>query len=133
MKYMQGNKAGYHINIAESIEDLKQSLKISDKGTVERLMDYGILGENTIAAHCIHVNENEIDILKESNTNVINNPQSNMVSFTGRTPIIKMIDKGIRVGIGTDGYTNDMFESIKIENIIHKYNSFIQTTTLTVK
>lgn len=122
MKYMQGNKAGYHINIEESLEDLKQSLKISDKGTVERLMDYGILGENTIAAHCIHVNENEIDILKESNTNVINNPQSNMVSFTGRTPIIKMMDKGIRVGIGTDGYTNDMFESIKIENIIHKYN-----------
>ena len=122
MKYMQGNKAGYHINIEESLEDLKQSLKISDKGTVERLMDYGILGEKTIASHCIHVNETELDILKETNTSVVNNPESNMANAVGVAPVIKMIEQGIRIGMGTDGYTSDMFESMKVENIIHKHN-----------
>ena len=108
--------------MSEGIEDLKNSLMYSGKRTVERLMDYGILGDKTIAGHCIHVNEEEIDILKATNTNVVNNPESNMANAVGVAPVIKMMDKGIRVGIGTDGYTSDMFESMKVENIIHKHN-----------
>lgn len=119
---MNGIDSGYHIHVSEGIEDLKNSLMYSGKRTVERLMDYGILGDKTIAGHCIHVNEEEIDILKATNTNVVNNPESNMANAVGVAPVIKMMDKGIRVGIGTDGYTSDMFESMKVENIIHKHN-----------
>ena len=45
-----------------------------------------------------------------------------MANAVGVAPVIKMIDKGIRIGLGTDGYTNDMFESMKVENIINKHN-----------
>ena len=119
---MDGIDAGYHIHVSEGIEDLKNSLICSGKRTVERLFDYGILGEKTIASHCIHVNKYELDILKETNTSVVNNPESNMANAVGVAPVIKMIDKGIRIGLGTDGYTNDMFESMKVENIINKHN-----------
>lgn len=134
---MQGIGAGYHIHIAEGIEDLKNSLRYSGKRTVERLMDYEILGKKTIAAHCIHVNESELNILKETNTNIVNNPESNMANAVGVAPVINMINKGIRVGIGTDGYTSDMFESMKVENIIHKHNlcdsniGFLETSKMT--
>ncbi|WP_370773773.1 putative aminohydrolase SsnA [Clostridium sp.] len=119
---MDGIDAGYHIHVSEGIEDLKNSLICSGKRTVERLFDYGILGEKTIASHCIHVNKYELDILKETNTSVVNNPESNMANAVGVAPVIKMIDKGIRIGLGTDGYTSDMFESMKVENIINKHN-----------
>ena len=121
---MNGIDTGYHIHVAEGIEDVKHSLECSGKRTIERLMSYGILGEKTIAAHCIHVNEDEIDILKETNTSVVNNPESNMANAVGVAPVINMINKGVRVGIGTDGYTSDMFESMKVENIINKHNLY---------
>ena len=136
---MQGVDSGYHIHVAEGIEDLKNSLRYSGKRTVERLMDYEVLGEKTIAAHCVHVNEDELNILKESNTNIVNNPESNMSNAVGVAPVINMINKGIKVGIGTDGYTSDMFESMKVENIIHKHNlcdsniGFLETSKMIIE
>ena len=81
---MDGIDAGYHIHVSEGIEDLKNSLICSGKRTVERLFDYGILGEKTIASHCIHVNKYELDILKETNTSVVNNPESNIENIINK-------------------------------------------------
>jgi len=63
-----------------------------------------------------------MDILKETNTTVIHNPESNMANAVGCPDVLKMMDKGILVGIGTDGYTNDMLESVKVANILQKHN-----------
>ena len=63
-----------------------------------------------------------MDILKETNTNVVNNPESNMGNAVGCAPVIEMMKNEVVVGLGTDGYTSDMFESMKVENIIHKHN-----------
>ena len=125
-KGMFGMHASFTLS-NESLEKCREAMDGIDAGysgkrTVERLMDYGILGEKTIASHCIHVNETELDILKETNTSVVNNPESNMANAVGVAPVIKMIEQGIRIGMGTDGYTSDMFESMKVENIIHKHN-----------
>lgn len=122
VKSMQGLNPKYHIHVSEGIEDLQASLSCYGKRTVERLMNYGILGEKTLAVHCIHVNDNELEMLKETDTSIINNPESNMANAVGCAPVVKMIEKGIRVGLGTDGYTNDMFESMKVSNIIHKHS-----------
>lgn len=122
VKAMEGIDAGYHVHVAEGIEDLYDSLNRSGKRVVERLNDYGILGEKTFAVHCIHVNDREMDILKETNTTVINNPESNMGNAVGCAPVIRFFEKGLNVGLGTDGYTSDIFESMKVENIIHKAN-----------
>lgn len=121
-KEMEGLDAGYHVHTAEGIEDLHACLKEHGKRVVERLMDFNILGDKTLSVHNIHVNSREIDILKETKTNVVNNPESNMGNAVGCAPVIEMIKRGINVGLGTDGYTSDMFESMKVGNIIQKHS-----------
>jgi len=112
---------GFHIHVAEGIEDVKDSHKKYGKLVIERLNDLGILGEKTITGHCIHVTEKEMDIIKETNTMVVHNPESNMGNAVGIPPCMEMMKRGILLGLGTDGYTNDMLESEKVANIIHKH------------
>jgi len=113
---------GYHIHVAEGIEDVYACLKEHGKRPVNRLLDFGILGEKTLCGHCTHVSDAEIDILKETNSNVAHNPESNMGNAIGCPPTLHMLHKGVCVGLGTDGYTNDMFESLKVAKLLHQHN-----------
>lgn len=114
--------AGYHIHVAEGIADVYDSLEKYGKRTVERLFDMGILGDKTIAGHCIHVSPREIELLAETKTAVVHNPESNMGNAVGCGPVMNMLADGVLTGLGTDGYTNDMLESYKVGNILHKHN-----------
>lgn len=116
-----GLGSGFHIHVAEGKEDLEDSLAKSGLRVVERLDKFGILGPKTIAAHCVHVNEREIGILRDTATQVVHNPESNMGNAVGAAPVLKMLQAGVRVGLGTDGYTADMFESAKVANILQKH------------
>ena len=118
---MKGINAGYHVHVAEGKADLEDSLKKYGKRVVERLNEFGIFGKKTLAVHCIHVDENELNILKDTDTYVVHNPESNMGNAVGCQPFLKLFEKGITTGLGTDGYTSDMFESMKVANIIHKH------------
>lgn len=115
--------AGYHVHTAEGIDDVYDSLKKYNKRLVNHLFDFNILGSKTIAVHCIHINPSEMDLIKETNTMVVHNPESNMGNAVGCTPVLEFIKKGLTVGLGTDGYTSDMFESMKVANILHKHNN----------
>ena len=119
---MSGLDAGYHVHTAEGIDDLYHSVQNHGKRVVERLHGFDILGDKTIAVHCIHINSREMDILKATDTMVVHNPESNMGNAVGCSPVLSMFDKGILLGLGTDGYTSDMLESYKVGNIIHKHN-----------
>ena len=112
---------GYHIHIAEGTTDVEDSLSKYGVRTVERLNAMGILGPKTVAGHCIYIDDNELDILKETDTMVVHNPESNMGNAVGAPDILKIYDKGILIGLGTDGYTNDMVESYKVANILQKH------------
>jgi cytosine/adenosine deaminase-related metal-dependent hydrolase len=101
--------------------DVNHCMNHYGKGVVERLAAFDLLGRKTIASHCVHVNEQEIHLLKESKTNVVHNPESNMGNAVGCAPVLEMLSQGIAVGLGTDGYTCDMFESLKVANILHKH------------
>jgi putative selenium metabolism protein SsnA len=114
---------GYHIHVAEGEYDNLNCLDKYGCSVVDRLNKKGLLGNKTIAGHCIHVSEEDMDILKETNTVVIHNPESNMGNAVGCPNVLKMLDKGIQVGLGTDGFTNDMLESVKVANILQKHNS----------
>ena len=113
---------GFHIHVAEGIEDLHDSLKQHHKRIVDRLHDFGILGPHTILGHCIYINEHEMDLIRDTDTMVVHNPESNMGNAVGCPPTMKIMSKGILTGLGTDGYTNDMFESMKVANVLHKHN-----------
>ncbi|MBU3171677.1 putative aminohydrolase SsnA [Clostridium estertheticum] len=112
---------GFHVHTGEGIEDAKDCMQKYGKGIVERWYDAGVLCDKTIAVHCIHIKEKEMDLLKEKNTIVVHNPESNMGNAVGVAPILEMYKKGILLGLGTDGYTTDMMESYKVANIIHKH------------
>ncbi len=114
--------AGFHIHAAEGPEDVSFNQENFGKRVITRLNDCGILGEKSIAVHCIHVDETEIDLLKSTDTMVVHNPESNMGNAVGVSPVLKFVQKGILTGLGTDGYTSDMCESLKVANILQKHN-----------
>ena len=113
---------GYHIHVAEDILDLHRCLKEHGKRIVDRLYDWDVLGEKTLLAHCIYVNPHEMDLMRDTNTMVVHNPESNMGNACGCPPTMEIVHKGILTGLGTDGYTHDMIESWKVANILHKHH-----------
>ena len=116
------DEVGYHIHVAEGIEDLRDCLKKYGKRIVDRLMDFNILGEKTLLGHCIYINPHEMDLIKDTNTMVVHNPESNMGNACGCPPTMELVHRGILTGLGTDGYTHDMIESYKVANVLHKHH-----------
>ncbi|MCR4589826.1 MAG: putative aminohydrolase SsnA [Lachnospiraceae bacterium] len=114
---------GFHIHVAEGMNDVYDSLRNYGCRPVNRLLYNGILGERTLLGHCIHVSPAEMDIIKETGTMVVNNPESNMGNAVGCAPVLQMMKKGIPVGMGTDAYTHDMLESLKVFLIIQRHNA----------
>ena len=112
---------GFHIHVAEGMNDVYDSIRNYGCRPVNRLLYNGLLGEKTMLGHCIHVSPAEIDIIKETGTMVVNNPESNMGNAVGCAPVLKMMEKGITVGMGTDAYTHDMLESMKVFLIIQRH------------
>ena len=119
---MKPEGVGYHIHVAEGIEDLHACLKDHGKRIIDRLMDWNILGEKTLTAHCIYVNKHEMELLRDTNTMVVHNPESNMGNACGCPPTMEIFHTGVLTGLGTDGYTHDMTESYKVANILHKHH-----------
>jgi len=111
---------GCHIHVAEDKADQRDSLKKSGLRVVERLEKLGVLGEHTIAAHCVHVDAFEVDILRETGTRVVHNPRSNMNNAVGTADVPFMLQRHIPVGLGNDGFSNNMFVEMHAAYLIHK-------------
>ena len=116
-------RTGYHIHVSEGMNDVYDSLQNYGRRPVQRLQDHGILGPKTILGHCIHVNSAEIEIIKSTDTMVVNNPESNMGNAVGTCPVLPLYKAGILLGLGTDAYTNDMLESIKVALCAQRQNA----------
>ena len=104
---------GFHIHVAEAASDEEFSQEKFGMRVVERLKKFGILGRQTIAAHCVHVNQREMEILSETQTAVVHNPQSNMNNAVGVADVVGMNRAGILVGLGTDAMTTNMLEELR--------------------
>ena len=113
---------GYHIHVAEGIEDLHDCLKKYGKRIVDRLYDWNILGSKTLLGHCIYVNKHEMQLIKDTDTMVVHNPESNIGNACGCPPTMEIVHQGILTGLGTDGYTQDVLESYKVANVLHKHH-----------
>ena len=116
-------RTGYHIHVSEGMNDVYDSLQNYGRRPVQRLQDHGILGPKTILGHCIHVNSAEIEIIKSTDTMVVNNPESNMGNAVGICPVLPLYKNGILLGMGTDAYTNDMLESLKVALCAQRQNA----------
>lgn len=99
---------GFHVHCAEGQADQDYNLQHYNKRVLRRLADFGMLGSKTICAHCIHVDAEEIDLLADTKSFVVHNPQSNMNNAVGAARIFQMRDKGVRLGLGSDGMSADI-------------------------
>ena len=111
---------GFHIHVAEDKSDQEDSLHKSGKRVVHRLHDAGILGPRSIAAHCVHVDQGEIEILAQTGTWVTHQPRSNMNNGVGVAPVEPMLHAGVNLGLGNDGFSNLMFAEMKAAYLVHK-------------
>lgn len=115
--------AGFHVNVAEHEADEYDSLNKTDMRVVDRLQNHGVLGDRTIAAHCVHVDAREIELLHESGTWVTHQPRSNMNAAVGAAPVESLLRSGVRVCLGNDGFSNAMWEEWKAAFFLPKANS----------
>ena len=115
---------GFHIHVCEGMNDVWDSrLNRGGISPVERLLQHNLLGPDTMLGHCIHVTPAEMDIIRESGTWLVNNPESNMGNAVGCAPVLEFFRRGIPVCMGTDAYTHDMLESLKVFLIIQRHNA----------
>ncbi len=114
---------GFHIHVAEGMNDVYDSLNNYGCRPVNRLLYNGLLGEKTMLGHCIHISPAEMDIIRETGTMVCHNPESNMGNAVGCSPVLKLYEKGILIGLGTDAYTHDMLESLKVLLPMQRHNA----------
>jgi putative selenium metabolism protein SsnA len=106
--------AGFHIHVAEAVSDQDHAQKAFGLRVVERLQRHGILGPDTLAAHAVHVNRAEMEILAATQTAVVHNPQSNLNNAVGTADLSALRAAGVRVGLGTDAMTTDMLAELRV-------------------
>ncbi len=108
------------IHVSEGRWDLYHNLERYGERTVERLKRLGLLGEDAILAHVVHVNDDELSLIKETGTHVAHNAMSNMLNAVGVPRVRDMLRMGINVAIGNDGYIFDVFENMRATFLLHK-------------
>jgi len=111
---------GFHIHLAEGPEDQEDSLRKYGKRVTERLREMGILNEKTVLAHGVHLDEQEKAILAEADALLVHNPQSNMNNAVGVADIQGMLERGILVGLGNDGFGYEMLSDLRAMTLVHK-------------
>jgi cytosine/adenosine deaminase-related metal-dependent hydrolase len=111
---------GCHIHVAEDLADREDSLKKFGMPTVHRLDKMGASGEKSLFIHCVHIDESEMDIIADTKTCVVHNPESNMNNAVGVTKLLKLLAKGILVGLGTDGMSSDMLSQMRCAYLLHR-------------
>ena len=111
---------GFHVHVAEDAADEVHAERTYGVRVGEHLRAMNILGEKTLSAHCVHVNDAEIALLAKTNTKVSHQPRSNMNNAVGTMRAQAMLDAGITVGLGNDGMSNNMYSEMKAAYFVHK-------------
>jgi putative selenium metabolism protein SsnA len=111
---------GFHIHLAEDAADQNDSLEKYHTRVVDRLYHHGILGEKTIAAHAVHVDAREIALLAQTGTWVTHQPRSNMNNAVGVAQVESMLRAGVKIAMGNDGFSNNMWEEWKTAYLVQK-------------
>ncbi len=114
----------YHIHLSENQDEVDTCRQRYDLSPVHHLENLGLLNERVAAAHCVMIDDKEIALLAERKVKVCHCQESNMKLASGTAPVVKMLEAGISVGIGTDGSASnndvDMFGEMDTVAKVHK-------------
>src|ERR1043165_3986839 len=114
-------------HVAETRKEVEDITRDHGATPVEYLARIGFLSLRTVAAHTVHLTENEIKLLRQYNVGSVHNPESNMKLASGTAPVPQMLKAGVAVGLGTDGAASnndlDMWEAMDYAAKLHKLSS----------
>lgn len=128
------NKRGglMHIHLSETVKEHNECKEKYGKTPTEWFNDLGTFDSRAFAAHCVTLEDSDMEILLHKGVNVVHNPSSNMKLGSGFAKVQKMLDMGINVALGTDGAASnnnlDMVEEMHLASIIH--NGYMKDATV---
>ena len=105
--------AGFHVHAAEDEIDVRVTRERHGQRVMDRFADFGIPGRKTIFVHGTCLEPEELDLLHSSDSILVNNPESNMNNGLGVSPILKMLEHGVTVGVGTDGISSHLISQAR--------------------
>ncbi len=121
-----------HTHIAETALEVENSRTEHGMPVVPYVKKQNLFDAKVLAAHCVHLDDGEIQTLRHHHAGVAHNPSSNLKLASGFAPVNKMIEAGLNVGIGTDGAASnndlDMFEEVRLAAFVAKSCSGDPTT-----
>ena len=113
-----------HLHANETTDEVAPILDEQGMRPLEYADDVGLMGEDTFLAHCVHVDDAEIELLADTSTGAVHCPASNMKLASGMAPVQAMLDAGVTVGLGTDGAASnndlDMFDEMRDAAMVGK-------------
>lgn len=113
-----------HFHVSETIDEVETLRKETGLPVVPYIKKLNMLETKLIAAHCVHIDDGEIRSLQHAGTGIAHNPSSNLKLASGFAPVAKLLEMGVKVGVGTDGTASnndlDMFEELRLASLIAK-------------
>lgn len=112
---------GTHLELAADPADVQDCLSRFGMRVAQRMHDFGVVGPETVAASCVQANEDEIDILRNSETLVAHTPSTDLSRGRQTAPILTMLRRGIRVGIGTGRDATNPLAEARLSRLLHSH------------
>lgn len=116
--------AQVHMHLCETKNEVETCIKEKGRTPIAYVNDLGIFDTGCVAAHCVHITPEDMDIMAAKNVRVAHNPQSNLKLASGIAPVPELLSKNIVVGLGTDGSASnnnaDMLEEVRLAATLHK-------------
>lgn len=117
-----------HIHLSETQGEVDECIRKHGKSPIALMNELGLFDQGTLAAHCVHLSREDIDIIKAKNVRIAHNPGSNLKLASGIAPVTELLTAGITMGLGTDGAASnnnlDMLEEMRLAALIHKAAKF---------
>lgn len=124
VKLSEETNSTIHIHLSETKGEVSDCIEKFGKTPIAHMDSLGLLDRGVLAAHCVHVTDEDIQLMKQKNVRVAHNPQSNLKLASGIAPVHKMLQAGLIVGLGTDGASSnnnlDMLEEVRLAAMLHK-------------
>ncbi|OPX86748.1 MAG: 5-methylthioadenosine/S-adenosylhomocysteine deaminase [Pelotomaculum sp. PtaB.Bin104] len=118
------NQVGIHIHVAETLDEIEQIKSSYGQTPVGYLHQAGLFDLPVLAAHCVHLDEADIEIFANNKVGVAHCPESNMKLASGIAPVVRLLEAGINVGLGTDGAASnnnlDLLEEMNCAALLQK-------------
>ena len=118
---------GIHTHLQETRDEIADSMARYGMRPIQRMAELGLLGPNFLAAHCVHLEPRDLELLANYGCHIAHCPNSNLKLGSGIAPVGQMLEYGINLGLGTDGAASnnrlDMFNEMRTAALLAKGTS----------